>query len=914
MYKTLNIVFCLFFSFILFGQNKDSDSSKKLDSYYNKIGQYYYTNKDSVYKYYDLIKENAKKHDFLEHYISALIGENYAASYYYDLNKIKNNLQGLDSLYSTRIEDIKKLESEKDLSQSLEYSKGTYYFEIKDFKQSRVHFERLINSLKKNELTNLLTTEIDFLSVSYSFLAKMYTDEGKFNLAKELYKKNLHLINTYNPTNVSYINSTYNLLAEVHLKENNFSKANFYTLKAFQYYSNNTKNTNSIVTTAENLTNNYIQLKNLDSAKFYLGKMKDVLPENHPFWYRYHLVNSNVLKAENNYPEAIQQLNNSLILVQEKWNNKPHNDVVEIYNKFGTLYTEASNPEKAIEYYNLALKVYESNPIKSTINKITILKTLKGKANALNQIYNYEEAIKTVDEAVAILDDLKPTFKDNTDKLFLIENAFPLFESGIKAAFNLYKTSEDEMYSNKAFLYAEKSKAVLLLESLLSVKATEFANIPKTVIEEELLIKSQITHLEKQLNSKKTEALEDELFKLKTKHIKFIETLESKYKNYYDLKYNTKVTTIKDTKKLLSNSTMLLSYFYGETNIYTIAVSKNNTQIIETPIASDFKNTINTFQKQLSDPNSNVESLKSLSHVLFESLLRPINIPENIKNLVIITDGVLNYIPFSALIDDGSNYIIHKYATSYVNSATLLKQLQSKKENNGQLLAFAPEFNTTNKLLPLPNNKKEANNCLLYFKGRVLENDTATLTNFNAESSNYSILHLATHAIFNDETPEFSFLAFTPQTNTDSVLYTKDLYNLKLNSDLVTLSACESGIGDLKRGEGLLSLARGFYFSGANSISSTLWKINDASSTKIMNHFYANLAEGKDKQDALQDAQLKFITNNKDTKLTHPYYWSGIIISGNTTPVVTNSNWMWWIIGVLALVIIGFIIKKQRTS
>src|SRR5690606_3182575 len=101
-----------------------------------------------------------------------------------------------------------------------------------------------------------------------------------------------------------------------------------------------------------------------------------------------------------------------------------------------------------------------------------------------------------------------------------------------------------------------------------------------------------------------------------------------------------------------------------------------------------------------------------------------------------------------------------------------------------------------------------------------------SLLNFQAKSGNYSILHLATHAVFNDGSPEFSYLAFTPSVSTPYLLYTKDLYNLKLNADLVTLSACESGMGTLHRGEGLMSLARGFYFSGSNAIMSTLWKIN----------------------------------------------------------------------------------------
>lgn len=904
----------LTFLFLLAALNLCFAQQKSIDYYFDKAYEHYYSNKDSAYHYFNKVKTIAKKENNVPYLIDVLISENWSANYHYDLGIINNNLHQLDSTILANKKTIDSLPEKNYYYTTLNYSKGLYDYELKNYDSALKQFINLVLKIEEDTNNFLNPTVLSLYVGANNFIGKIYNDENKFKLAKSYYNKNLRVLSTIQNSNVELSNTTNILLGQLYEREGKHAKANNTILRVLDHYINVNKNSNRVISSYQNIIKNHLAIQQLDSAKFYLVKMKESLPENHPFWYRYHLSNSNVLKAEHKFNKAINQLNNALVLVQDKWDNQPHNDIVEIYNTFGSLYFEASNPEKAIEYYNLAINLYESNPIKSTINKITLLKTLKLKAHALDQINNYQETITTVDQAVNILDDLKPTFKNNTDKLFLIENAFPLFELGIKATFNLYNNSQNEIYLDKAFLYSEKSKAVLLLESLLSTKAFQFSNIPEAVIEEELLQKSKITHIEKLLNNNKTEALEDELFQLKTKHIKFIETLETKYKNYYNLKYNTKVATLQQTKQLFNKNTTLLSYFYGEHNIYTIAVTGNKTQLTQTPITPGLKTTINKLQHQLSNPNSNLENTKSLSQIVYNNIISNINIPDSTKNLVIIADGVLNYIPFSALVNNNSNFLIQKYACSYVNSVTLLQQLQTKKVNNGKLLAIAPTFTNTNKLLPLPNNTKEANNCLSYFNGKVLQKEEATLQNFNSQSTNYSILHLATHAIFNDETPEFSFLAFTPKAKNNSVLYTKDLYNLKLNSDLVTLSACESGIGDLKRGEGLLSLARGFYFSGANSISSTLWKINDASSTKIMNHFYANLAKGEPKQVALQNAQLKFITNNKDTKLTHPYYWSGVIISGNTKPITTNSYWFWYIIGGLVLIIIVFIIKSELTK
>ncbi len=127
------------------------------------------------------------------------------------------------------------------------------------------------------------------------------------------------------------------------------------------------------------------------------------------------------------------------------------------------------------------------------------------------------------------------------------------------------------------------------------------------------------------------------------------------------------------------------------------------------------------------------------------------------------------------------------------------------------------------------------------------------------------------------------------------------------------LSACESGIGDLKCGEGLLSLARGFYFSGAQSISSTLWKINDASSAALMSDFYKNLSKGQPKDLALQQAKLTFVKQNKDNALSHPYYWSAFVISGNTEPLTSTHYWLWIIAGILLIVILGILLKKKNS-
>ncbi len=314
-------------------------------------------------------------------------------------------------------------------------------------------------------------------------------------------------------------------------------------------------------------------------------------------------------------------------------------------------------------------------------------------------------------------------------------------------------------------------------------------------------------------------------------------------------------------------------------------------------------------------------ALGSATHEIYARLLEPILKSDNQKKLIIIADGFLNSIPFAALKQhpEGISYLSEKYAISHVNSATLLSELRQRQPKEHTILAFAPSFDGTvsvsnadrGKLLPLPNNKKEVEQILTSFHGRAFLDGEASLLNFKSQLSSFGMIHLATHAIFDDAAPEYSYLAFSQNGNAiEDLLYVADLYNLQLNADLVTLSACESGIGDLKRGEGFMSLARGFFYSGAASIASTLWKINDASTTKLMDGFYKNLSQGDSKDVALQKAQVEFLNHNRQNGFSHPYYWSAFVISGNTVPLLVSNTLTLVIIGAMVFLVGGFLYFK----
>ncbi len=901
---------CLISLQVSLSQQSSQALEKTIKKLSNKAINIATSNQDSAYYYF---KQSIKVAASNKHWNYAMDSyfEMYNTAFYHNnFTKRQSTLFTIDSLYNSQKNYFNTLENSLKYKNHINFYYGFYYYRLNNYEAAKNRFQKIIDNTANADNSQLLKNKT-FLSVAYSYVAKMNTDEGKYALSKALYDKNIRFLKTIDSTNNDLIYSNYNLLAEVLKKENKHKQSNSYFLKFLNYYDNK-GGSNNIMSSCFNIAKNYIQLKKIDSAKFYLKKAKQYLDINHMYNVNYYKLYSEIYDNENNYEKALNELNKALDFYKKKATRSyKNNQYIAITNSdIGELHQKYDDPNKAINHYNIAINLFQNDSIKSSINQINLLKTLKLKAITLNNLNNPIETINTVNYAISILDKLRPTFRYNDDKLFFIENAFPLFESGIEACFALDSKSNNNSYIDQAFLYAEKSKSVLLLEALLSSKATSYANIPKNIIEEGDVLKYKITTLEKKLNVNKTETLKEELTNLKLEHTNYVKRLESNYKNYFNLKYNSKGISLKKTQQLLSKKDMLISYFYGENAIYAFGITKNTKQLKRITLDYNFNDSVKLTYKMLSNPKSNLELLRKNLESLHDKIIAPIN--KLNQNLIIVADGLLNYIPFAALIDNKSNYLLEKHNISYINSATLLQQLQAKKSNNGKLLAFAPSFNNSN-LLALPNNLKEAKDCADYFKGQVLGHDNATLQNFNTKSTNYSILHLATHAVFNDEAPEFSFLAFTTKNRQSGYLYTKDLYNLKLNANLVTLSACESGIGDLKRGEGLLSLARGFYFSGAQSISSTLWKINDASSAALMSDFYKNLSNGQPKDLALQQAKLTFVKQNKDNALSHPYYWSAFVISGNTEPLTSTHYWLWIIAGILLIVILGILLKKKNS-
>jgi CHAT domain-containing protein len=221
------------------------------------------------------------------------------------------------------------------------------------------------------------------------------------------------------------------------------------------------------------------------------------------------------------------------------------------------------------------------------------------------------------------------------------------------------------------------------------------------------------------------------------------------------------------------------------------------------------------------------------------------------------------------------------------------------------LIAFAPNYpepidiqsvllnrqSVTGKLSDLPYARQEAEYVTDITGGLLYENDKAKESVFKSESGKYDIIHLAMHTVVNDKEPMYSTLIFSPEMDlaNDRFLKTYEIYGISLNAKMVVLSSCNTGSGLLVSGEGILSLARSFIYSGSESVVMSMWEIEDKSGTEIVKMFYKNLKKGNSKSQALRKARISYL-KNADPLRSHPYFWSTLVVYGNNTPLYFPQN------------------------
>ena len=623
------------------------------------------------------------------------------------------------------------------------------------------------------------------------------------------------------------------------------------------------------------------------------------------------------------------------------------------------------NLNKANDFFNQALdalnfpKNYSADKkidLTNLLSLIESIKVLKLIADNYAEITNIElsnhenvfpeslnSAIENYKIVGSLIQQARKELTTDDSKIQLTTLEYNSFYKMIQAASQAYTITIDNKYIELAFQNAERVKSSSVSDKISDQMALESSGIPDSLLNYENNLKNKITELSEKLFNERTQPspdnslinkFNDEIFAVKQKLDSLNRYMESKYSNYYQLKYSDSMSSISDIQKKIKPDQVIFEYVMNETDtlteLYTFVISKSHCGFYKQTLTHDFIQNIEDMFSFISNDNylftKNDDSKKFCvsSHELYNHLFSNHLSDIKDKNITIIPDGKLSYIPFDALLTslpDTSqtiqfnhlNYLIKDYNINYSNSANLLFRNHSDISiGNIKVLSFAPEYNDAEKfmmgnkvmtLIPLPGVQQEVARIAEIVKSKVFVKKNATELNFRENAEKYDILHLAMHAFINDSIPAYSSLAFTLVDTTDSradgILNTADIYNLKLKAKLTVLSACNTGTGQLQKGEGILSLARGFLYAGCPSIVMSLWEVEDESGTQIMTSFYRNLKKGKTKDEALRAAKLEFLESAGSRK-AHPHNWLSFVSIGDNSSLYISYDYYFFILLILA--------------
>jgi CHAT domain-containing protein len=598
------------------------------------------------------------------------------------------------------------------------------------------------------------------------------------------------------------------------------------------------------------------------------------------------------------------------------------------------VYSELGDNEKALEYYSQSLPLFRAVGDRSgeavTLSNIAAAKRDRG---------NLTEALTNIETALKIIEDLRTKISSpelRTSYFASVQNYYQFY---IDLLMELHKTNRKSGYDTKAFEASERSRARTLLELLQEANANIREGVSPELLQKERSLQQQLDALEKRRievlsPTNQTPQQETELEQQR-------QTLFAQYQNiqaqirttsprYAALTQPQPLTVSQIQQHILDDNTILLQYSLGNDRSYLWALTKTSITSYELPKRADIETTAKIFRNAVTAPSSRNKpnQVAKANDAISQMILQPVAAQLGQKRLLIVGDGVLNYLPFAALslpVKSGENrnpplIVDHEIVLlPSVSTLGILRQNYNDRQPPNRTLAILadPVFsandervknsssattqqaveaanpglsrsrgNKTGQFERLNFTRKEAQIIQALFpansRSESLDFAASRATATNPNLSEYKIIHFATHGFANSDYPELSGLVMSlvdeKGNPLNGFLRITDIFNLKLAADLVVLSACQTGMGQNIQGEGLVGLTRGFMYAGAQRVVVSLWTVDDEGTATLMSSFYQGmLQKGLRPAAALRAAQLEIW---KQEKWKSPYYWAAFTLQG----------------------------------
>lgn len=841
---------------------------------------------------------------------------------------IDTHLSAIDIIDSVEEEQLDRELIE--LSIRVRNNLGVSYRQLGQPSKAMEQYERTMEEMKQFFGENYIE-----LSTGYNNMGSIYYTQGDIGRAAEYFVRASRIIEFNLGSTHRRIGAPLNNAGLSFYILGEFDKAAEYLERA-QRVKEATYGENHIETAVgySNLASIHLQNADFSAAERNYNRSievrKNLFGSNHPVLIepiislgQFYMIVGEYDKARANYEEAINIGVNRL--------GEAHPNVAESHYQIGRSYMRQGKYEKALPNLQKAFKLlYGDEPLAGNFDVNRQISDPTKLIDILYQIGVTHQNINTDNRSLAnsliafewasdLVDHLQKIYKNEASKLTLIDTHYSIYTSAIEVLFDLYSKTGDPYFKREIFKYTERSRSRVALEVLQDVSARAFAGVPESVLEKESALNQKITNFKQELQLLEQEgddptllnSIRDSLFYSQREIENFTSDLEKNYPDYFRLKYDLSLISIEQLMMLLDPDQTFLSYVVSEESIYALIVSKDRFEVEKLTFSGDLANKVNTLRSDVK--TGNTEGYMETAYSLYESLVLPIE-EFLTSTLIISSDQMLHYLPFELLltetIDHGHYhqfpYLLMEKEISYAPSATMLSVMKSRKEVNPKnLLAIAPfgevtssghlreeagsapqpfsplilseyETQTISKIIGSKNGWRD------YFSPNtvtILDNANATKSEFlGTQFSNYSFIHFATHAFINESSPALSGIALYPEDSNDGITYLGDIYNMNMSADLIVLGACDTGLGRINRGEGVIGFTRAFIYAGASNLAVSLWRVNDQPTATLMIEFYRHIKAGDSYAASLRKAKLALIN---EPSMAAPRNWAAFVLHGN---------------------------------
>jgi len=597
--------------------------------------------------------------------------------------------------------------------------------------------------------------------------------------------------------------------------------------------------------------------------------------------------------------------------------SKETNDIYQlivIHDTLGSFYTQ-SDPKKALRHLFQALHLSLKSPAYK--DEWTLYYNI---GRSYESLRSYDLAVEFYNKSIELIEILRRKINYDFYQVGFLRNKQEVFDALIRVKKKIYDEQNSLARKEDLFNCLERTKAKSFLYNLNNpdLKSGTLADGTENKsmeLQEIYSLSSRIESLKKQGGTQfdllRREDLSLTLAAERRREAPEEKPIEEKWSRLEEIQ-----------AKLLNEDTAILEYYLADWGSLAIIVTKNDFQIIDLPSRKKIEDSVTGYVKLISNPPIKNLSGEETAKRIYREIFKPVEeqFSPALKNLIIIPDGQLSCLPFEALMRDHSNkaeYLVERYNIVYAPSISALnilmeRQKQSEKEDKDILAIGSPQYELffkekkkqknieVKRVFPnmilqnnlqissLPYTKKEIKTIASLFpqekRDIYLGEKASEGAVKNLPLDKYKIIHFACHGYLDEGFPFRSALILTPEPERgeDGFLQAHEISELKIRARLVVLSACQSARGPLEKAEGILSLNRVFFTSGARAVISSLWKVNDRASSDLMGYFYRQLKQGASIAGALRAAKRKMLTS----RFKHPFYWAGNVLSGDGLSVL----------------------------